>query len=169
MHHTPGTILLTLVALVGCSKQAQAPGEQETSPKSSASATGAQPADKARAEESTIPWQRDLAKAEALAKEQDRDLFIDISAEWCAPCTELVNITFADPTMAAILTNTYVPLNLDVSEQTDEDLALMSRFGVKVLPALVVVRDQEILLTIREFIGPSELAAKLAEIAPAAK
>jgi thiol:disulfide interchange protein len=166
MHRSNAILLaLALVALVGCSKQGQPPGEAETSPGSGTAGQGAQTP---HAKTSTIPWLHDLAKAEALAKEQDRDLFIDISAEWCAPCTELVNVTFADPAMAATLTNAYVPLNLDVSEQTDEDLQLMSKFGVKVLPALVVVRDQEILLTIRDFIGPTELAAKLAEIAPRA-
>ncbi len=115
-------------------------------------------------EGSSLTWLHDLDKAEALAKEQERDLIIDISAVWCAPCKELEEVTFADAAVAKRLGEDYVALNLDVSEQSAEDLALMKKFGVKLLPAVLVVRDTKILLTLRTFIGPRELEAKLDEI-----
>jgi thiol:disulfide interchange protein len=160
-------IVLSLVLLGGCSKPSQAPVEPETA---SAAATneGKTESPEARKPEGAqgVPWLHDLKVAQPQAKKQQRDLFIDISAQWCAPCQELDEVTFADPKMATIIREGYVPLKLNVTEQTDEDLALMAKFGVKLLPALLVVRDEQILLTIRSFVGPKELAAKLAEVAP---
>ncbi len=162
-------IALLVTALAACSKQSKPPSDAEGAPSATepttVTETGASKDETAEGNEG-VPWLHDLSKAEAAAKEQGRDIFIDISAVWCAPCKELEETTFADPQMAKILRDNYVPLNLDVTEQTDTDLALMNKFGVKVLPALLVVRDEEILLTIGNFIGPSELATKLGELAP---
>jgi thiol:disulfide interchange protein DsbD len=167
-------IAILITALAACSKQGkpsselEGAGGQAATEETRAAETGA--SDEVASEDAkAIAWITDLEKARAAAKEQGRDLFIDISAEWCAPCKELEEVTFADPQMAKLLSDHYVPVNLDVTEQTDADLALMKRFGVTVLPALLVVRDEEILLTLRDFIGPSELAAKLGELPPRAK
>ena len=166
------TIVLSLTLLGGCSKATQAPIKPDPSsaPATAKGKTASLEAPNSEATNKTaeagIAWQRDLPTAQTLATKKKRDLFIDISAEWCAPCQELEEITFADPKMAAILREGYVPLNLDVTEQTDEDLALMAKFGVKLLPALLVVRGEQILLTIPNFIGPKELIAKLAELTP---
>ena len=167
-------IVLSLAILGGCSKPSPVPGEPDTTAAPSTSeGKGESPAKgkgespgRATPTDAGIPWVRDLAVAQAQAQEEQRDLFIDISAQWCAPCQELDEVTFADPEMAKIIREGYVPLKLDVTEQTDEDLAVMSKFGVKLLPALLVVRDDQIQLTIRNFVGPKELAAKLAAIAP---
>lgn len=161
-------IALLITALAACSKQSKPSGEPEsaTTAKSPTIVT-AEAVEEGKDDDSVgVGWLHDLEKAEAASREQQRDLFIDISASWCAPCKELEETTFADPLMAKLLRDNYVPVNLDVTEQTDTDLALMKKFGVTVLPALLVVRDEEILLTIRDFIGPTELAAKLGELPP---
>jgi thiol:disulfide interchange protein len=166
--------LALLLALASCSKQPPASGEAEA-PSSIGSQESSAPGgpEAAEATEATktagpsgVGWIRDLKEAQAIASKQERDLFIDFSAEWCAPCKELEETTFADPQMAKVLREGYVPVSLDVSEQSDSDLALMGRYEVKVLPALLVVRDEEVLLRIRNYIGPRELEAKLAELSP---
>ena len=169
MSHALASLAL-LLALANCSKQSQPSGEAEApgSIGGHESSTPGTPvaAEATKSEGPGVAWIRDLEEAQAIAIKQKRDLFIDFSAEWCAPCKELEETTFADPQMAKVLGEGYVPVSLDVSEQTDADLALMGRYEVKVLPALLVVRDEEVILRIRDYIGPKELEAKLAELAP---
>jgi thiol:disulfide interchange protein len=152
--------LAILVALsAACSKQSQPSAEQEPALVQEEEAKEAE-APPAKAE-SKIAWLRDLDEAQALASEQERDLLIDFSAVWCAPCEEMDKTTFADADTARFLSERFVPLKLDVSEQTDADKALMDRFFVKVLPALLVVRGEEVLLAIDTYVGPEELQKRL--------
>lgn len=160
-----------LLALASCSKQPPASSEPEATPALGTAESGQAAAPEAAetakpGAPSAVGWIRDLKEAQAIAGKQERDLFIDFSAEWCAPCVELEETTFADPQMIKLLREGYVPVSLDVSEQTDADLALMGRYEVKVLPALLVVRDEEVILRIRDYIGPRELEAKLAALSP---
>lgn len=166
------SLLLALLLIPACSKQSQESSEPESATAAAAGESGGETKEDApdqadqKAKGHNLSWQDDLEKAQALARKQGRDLFIDVSASWCAPCQELEEVTFADEAVAKRLSDQYVALKLDVTEQTDADKALMDKFGVKLLPALLVVRDEEILLTIRTFIGPRELETKLDEMPP---
>lgn len=175
-------IALVLAAVAGCSKQSSAPAELEPpngAPPERARLVSADhapaPLDKEptakepTAKEPTakkLVWYDDLAEAQVQASQQERDLFIDFSAVWCAPCKEMEETTFADAQTAKLLGEHFVPLKLDVSEQSDADLALMKRFAVKILPALLVVRNEKILLAIDTYVDAKELQAQLTALPP---
>lgn len=72
-------------------------------------------------------------KALALAKKENRRLFIDFSASWCGPCQELKQ-GLHDPQVAAALKD-YVVLLVDV----DRDQSLAQKFKVGPIPAYFIV------------------------------
>lgn len=156
--------LAILLAAAACSKQSKPAAEQEQAPAQEVVASEPEARVEAPEEgkaQSKMPWLHDLEEAQAQASQQERDLLIDFSAVWCAPCEEMEKTTFSDPDTVRFLSERFIPLKLDVSEQTDADKVLMDRFFVKVLPALLVVRGEEVLLAIDTYVGPEELQKRL--------
>ncbi len=73
------------------------------------------------------------AKALALAKKENKRLFIDFSATWCLPCREFKK-ALHDPRVVEALRD-YVVLLID----TDREPALKQQFDVDGIPAFFVV------------------------------
>jgi hypothetical protein len=65
-----------------------------------------------------------------LAAESGKPVFIDFSAEWCRYCKKMDAETFADPRIAALLNEHFVPVAVD----TDHERAPAQKFGVTSLP-----------------------------------
>jgi thiol:disulfide interchange protein DsbD len=68
---------------------------------------------------------RELAAAGALGKRT----MLDFYADWCVSCREMDAHTFRDPAVQAALAN-YVLLKADVTANSDDDQALLHRFGI---------------------------------------
>jgi len=84
-----------------------------------------------------LRWETDESAARARAKREGRPLVIDFRSEWCAPCQELEAKTFADAEVARFLATRTVALRVDVTEMTDALEALMQKYRVQVLPAII--------------------------------
>lgn len=78
-----------------------------------------------------------LAELEnALAEAGERQVMLDIYADWCVSCKELEKYTFTDPAVLAALDDALL-LRADVTANDEADKALMSRFNIIGPPAIL--------------------------------
>jgi thiol:disulfide interchange protein DsbD len=73
----------------------------------------------------------------ALAKLDGKTAMLDFYADWCVSCKEMEKLTFVDPGVQAKLVNT-VLLQVDVTENSAEDKALLKRFGLFGPPGIIL-------------------------------
>lgn len=64
-----------------------------------------------------------------LTKAQGQPVMLDFYADWCVACKELEALTFSDPKVQQQLANTML-LQADVTANSEEDKALLKRFGL---------------------------------------
>jgi thiol:disulfide interchange protein DsbD len=85
-------------------------------------------------------WLRSEPEALTSARNGNRPVVIDFSADWCLPCRELEVKVFAHPDVARAFQD-FTLLKIDLSrESEDEALGLLrEKYGVETLPAVRVV------------------------------
>ncbi len=90
------------------------------------------------ATEGRTPFQRvaSLAELEAHLKTAERPVMLDFYADWCVSCKEMERFTFADATVKARLAG-FTLLQADVTANSDDDKALLARFGLFGPPGIV--------------------------------
>ncbi len=64
-----------------------------------------------------------------LTEAQGQPVMLDFYADWCVACKELETLTFSDPKVQQQLANTML-LQADVTANSEEDKALLKRFGL---------------------------------------
>ena len=77
-----------------------------------------------------------LAELEARLAAADRPVLLDFYADWCVSCKEMERFTFADARVRARLSG-WTLLQVDVTENSDADRALLQRFGLYGPPAIL--------------------------------
>ena len=88
---------------------------------------------------SHLPFQRVKSVAEldaAIANANGKTVMLDFYADWCTSCKEMEKFTFNNDTVKAALANT-VLLQADVTENNDNDQALLKRFGLFGPPGII--------------------------------
>lgn len=94
--------------------------------------------------ESILPFKRIKSVAEldnAIAQAQGKVVMLDFYADWCVACKEFEQTTFADPRVKALLSNA-VLLQADVTQNSDDDAALLKRFGLYGPPGIIFFDPQ---------------------------
>ncbi|HZV53294.1 MAG TPA: protein-disulfide reductase DsbD [Rhodocyclaceae bacterium] len=76
----------------------------------------------------------DVRVREATARGQP--VMLDFYADWCVSCKEMEKFTFADPRVRAKLAGTRL-LQADVTANSDDDKALLKRFGLFGPPGII--------------------------------
>ncbi|QDX81932.1 thiol:disulfide interchange protein [Denitratisoma sp. DHT3] len=71
---------------------------------------------------------RNVRELDAALKAADRPMLVDFYADWCVSCKEMERNTFSDPAVRARLDRMLL-LRADVTANSDEDKALLARFG----------------------------------------
>ena len=79
-------------------------------------------------------WLIDLDLAKRQAAETHKLLFVNFSADWCAPCRMMKREVFPDPRVREALAD-YVSVHIDVDGQPET----ARQYGVYSLPTLVVM------------------------------
>ncbi|MBC7756681.1 MAG: protein-disulfide reductase DsbD [Bdellovibrio sp.] len=87
----------------------------------------------------TLPFTPVKSVAElnaVIASANGKTVMLDFYADWCTSCKEMEKLTFSDEKVKAALANT-VLLQADVTENNDNDQALLKRFGLFGPPGII--------------------------------
>lgn len=86
---------------------------------------------------SELIWQSWSQEALLLADETDRNVVIDVYADWCIPCKELEHLTFSDPKVQSALKNfTLLKVNL-TQDKSELAQMLITKYGIKGVPTII--------------------------------
>jgi thiol:disulfide interchange protein DsbD len=90
------------------------------------------------AETAKLPFApvRSPAELDARLAAVDRPVMLDFYADWCVSCKEMEKYTFADPAVRAKLAG-FTLLKADVTANSDDDKALLARFGLFGPPGII--------------------------------
>lgn len=83
----------------------------------------------------------ELDQAVMNAKQNKQTVMLDFYADWCISCKEMEHTTFKDPQVVQALSKT-VLLQADVTDNNDDDKALMKRFGLFGPPGIMFYDTQ---------------------------
>lgn len=78
-------------------------------------------------------WQEALA----LAREENKPIFLAVTASWCGPCKRLKSNTFTDENVADYYNQTFI--NLVVDGEQGEGISLVRKYQVKAYPGLLYI------------------------------
>jgi len=83
----------------------------------------------------------------AEAKQAGKPVIIDYYADWCQDCLRMEKSTFNQPAVTKLLTNDFVALQIDVTDQYNEETkATMKRYGIFAPPAILFFNSKGELL-----------------------
>ncbi|MDD2833555.1 MAG: protein-disulfide reductase DsbD [Methylotenera sp.] len=96
---------------------------------------------------------KNLADLDAqLLAAKGKPVMLDFYADWCVSCKELEQFTFSDPRVQTALKDT-VLLKADVTNNTDEDKALMQKFNLFGPPGIIFFDAQSMQETHLKVVG----------------
>jgi thiol:disulfide interchange protein DsbD len=107
-----------------------------------------------------LAWQPHDAGAVEVAIGGDRPVILDFYADWCAPCKELDEKTFAAPAVASVLEG-YARFKVDLTRSSDENQALASEYRVMGVPTVIVFSGGEEIFRITGFEPPAQFLKRL--------
>lgn len=118
--------------------------------------------------EKSIKWRRTYSEALSEAKQNDKPIFIDITAPWCVYCTKLDMTTYEDSAVIDKLNSDYIPVKLDSASA--ETAALVKKFPFDGLPTLIALDAKETLLKKETgYMGPDKFLQTFAGKAESSK
>jgi thiol:disulfide interchange protein DsbD len=110
-----------------------------------------------------LQWQAyDAAQAKASVSAGE-PVIIDFYADWCAPCRELDEKTFADPTVKQVLDG-YARFKVDLTKSTEANSMLTSEYRVMGVPTVIVFSGGQEVFRITGFEPPERFLRRLQAI-----
>jgi len=88
---------------------------------------------------SPVAWRHDQAQAIAEARAAGKPALLDFSASWCVPCKRFESDILSDPAVHAEVTDRYVPVKFDVTEDNDADQAHKEAWNAATLPTVILL------------------------------
>ena len=97
----------------------------------------------ASAETRSLPFERirSLAELDARIKTAGKPVMLDFYADWCVSCKEMERFTFSDPRVQQRLSG-WLLLQADVTANSDNDKALLARFGLFGPPGILFFNNK---------------------------
>ncbi len=113
------------------------------------------------AEPTAIAWHSDVETAWKATQEQGRPLLIFVTAKQCTHCVKMKQATYADPTVAAAVNRSFVPLVLDGGSNSP----LLKELGVTAYPATFIISGDAVVLDrVNGYVPPETLVKRLAAV-----
>lgn len=112
--------------------------------------------------ESSIEWRTDLNVALNEARRGGKQVLIDISADWCPPCIVMKHDVWPNPNVERAVAQSYVPVLIDA----DRDVAVMNRYGIRGIPAILIVDGSGTVIRRATFLSASGILKFLRPTAP---
>jgi thiol:disulfide interchange protein DsbD len=107
-----------------------------------------------------LDWKPYDEASAAAAISSGQPVILDFYADWCAPCRELDELTFADPRVAERLAG-YARFKVDQTRSSDVGDDATARFEVMGMPTVIVFRDGSERFRITGFEPPDRFLARL--------
>lgn len=79
------------------------------------------------------------AEALAKAKEENKLIFLDISASWCGPCKQLKKTTFKDASVGDFYNDKFI--NVELDGEVGEGITLAQKYKLQGYPALYFINS----------------------------
>ncbi len=99
-----------------------------------------QPVDSPRSvAEQPVAWRTSLDGAFEEARNADRLVFVEWTADWCGPCQEMERGAFRDEVVVKLLNERFIPVRLDWDRRRD----IASTYRVRMLPTMQVFTPDE--------------------------
>jgi len=73
----------------------------------------------------------------ALAKKENKPVFLDVSASWCVYCKRMKSTVFTDVDVAEYYNSTFI--NVSVDPEKGEGIQLTQKYGVTGYPAYIFI------------------------------
>ena len=109
---------------------------------------------------SHLAWQAYEVSAVRSAVAAGGPVIVDFYADWCPPCRELDERTFAAPEVRAVLDG-YARFKVDLTRSTEANQALIAEYGVMGVPTVVVISGGEEVFRIIGFEPPDRFLERL--------
>ncbi|MEP6861676.1 MAG: cytochrome c biogenesis protein CcdA [Deltaproteobacteria bacterium] len=105
-----------------------------------------------------VEWVTNEVAAFQQAKAEHKLVMIDFSAGWCNPCHAMER-TFGTDDVYAAITKDFIPLKIDVTEQSDANEARKTKYDSMTLPSVLFVdpTDGTVYQRIRKEIEPKDM------------
>ena len=113
-----------------------------------------------------VQW-RGIAEGPTLARQLDRPILYDFTAEWCPPCQMMNREVFANRRQAEVINRSFVPVRVldrqrEEGHNPPEVDALQRRYKITGFPTLVVVSpDESLQVSIDGYPGRSQTTTQL--------
>lgn len=111
-----------------------------------------------------VAWEKDLATAVQIAKQQRQLVLADFYAEWCGPCKKMEKETYADPRVIARLKH-YVSVKIDIEQDQSNARKYegnAARYSGKGIPATMVMDSKgKVLAQAHGYLSAEKLLALL--------
>ncbi|HSA59997.1 MAG TPA: cytochrome c biogenesis protein CcdA [bacterium] len=107
-------------------------------------------------------WIRSVEEGFRLARTSGKPIFMDFFASWCLPCVEMEKGTFSEPGFQQYLSEHFVPLKVDCTEETPDCKAMVERYGVVGWPTFLILTPEGEVL--KSLIGQSLTAPELEKL-----
>jgi len=80
---------------------------------------------------------RSISEVQAIAKQQNKPIFLDFTANWCMPCRNMEKNVFQNKKIATYMNQNFISYKVDVDTRAGKNIAMV--YGVEYLPTLIVI------------------------------
>src|SRR6476646_4218878 len=108
-----------------------------------------------------IDWQPWNSNAFAQAARERKPVLLSIAATWCAACHEMDRTTYADPEVAAIVRERFVPVRVEADRRPD----INDRYNLGGWPTTVFLTPDGGVITGGTFVPAPTMPGVLARVA----
>lgn len=97
-------------------------------------------------------WQEIISRS----KNENKIIFLDISATWCGPCRKLKSNTFKDSAVSKLFNAKFINVNID--ENDSKSTEIYKKYKIVQYPTLLFLDSNgNVLKRIIGYVNPSEL------------